>query len=69
MPATDDAEVYTRLASVARMLDLPRDDVAAAVANEDALIDLADKYGISLDWLFLGRGAPLRRSGPWRRPD
>jgi len=43
-----------RLDLVAAEYDLPAGEVQKAKANDNALIDLAGRYGLSLDWLVDG---------------
>jgi hypothetical protein len=43
---------------IARELEVPPQEVEAAIADPDTLPDLALDYGINLDWLVRGVGEP-----------
>ena len=48
--------VRDRLTRIARELEVPPEEIEAAIADPDTLPDFALDYGINLDWLVRGVG-------------
>lgn len=55
-----------RLDLVAAEYALPAGEVEKAKTNDDALIDLAQRHNLSLDWLVCGDLRDRLRQARWR---